>query len=304
MTANYGHKKLESIRERDAHPGPAGAVPPRRKLPKRACAGAGRSLVWRAEGAAKPRGRWHRGGAVSWADPRLSDGSSIFRSRCPQAVPAPADGARAGASTAGRGASSSPAQDGQAPVKLSGRTSLGAVAAAVAGALRSQGIPAVLTGGACAALYSEGAYHSKDLDFIVVGHATRAGMDTAMASIGFSRRHDRYVHPHARFYVEFPSGPLAISGEHRIDPVTRSTPYGRILMLSATDSCRDRLAAFYHWRDRQSLTVAAWIAARNRVNLGVLRRWSTAEGMGEQFGEFVVETRRVRRRMAPRRPSG
>jgi len=156
-------------------------------------------------------------------------------------------------------------------VKLSARSSLGAVAAAAAGALRSEGIQAVLTGGACAALYSEGAYHSKDLDFIVVGHATRAGMNTAMASIG---------------------------------PVTRSTPHGRILMLSATDSCRDRLAAFYHWRDRQSLTVAAWIAARNRVNLGVLRRWSTAEAMVEQFGEFVAETRRVRRRMAPRRPSG
>jgi hypothetical protein len=66
-------------------------------------------------------------------------------------------------------------------VTLSGRSSLGAVAAAVAGALRSEGISAVLTGGACAALYSEGAYHSKDLDFIVVGDVTQRDMDTAMA---------------------------------------------------------------------------------------------------------------------------
>ena len=158
-----------------------------------------------------------------------------------------------------------------------------------------------MTGGACAALYSEGAYHSRDLDFIVVESATRKEMDTAMGSIGFSRRHDRYVHPRARFYVEFPRGPLAIGGEYRIRPVTRSTSHGRVLMLSATDSCRDRLAAFYHWGDRQSLAVAAWIAARNRVNLATLRRWSAAEGATEGFEQFVSEMSEIRRRMAPGR---
>jgi len=186
-------------------------------------------------------------------------------------------------------------------MKLSGRSSLGVVAAAVAGALRAHKISAVLTGGACAALYSAGAYHSRDLDFIVVESATRKQMDTAMESIGFTRRRDRYVHPRARFYVEFPRGPLAIGGEYRIRPVTRSTLHGRVLMLSATDSCRDRLAAFYHWGDRQSLTVAAWIAARNRVNLATLQRWSTAEGATEGFEQFVSETSGIRRRMAPGR---
>lgn len=185
-------------------------------------------------------------------------------------------------------------------MRLSERSSLGAVAAAVAGALRKYGIPAVLTGGACAALYSEGAYSSRDLDFIVVGPATRAGMDTAMASVGFRRRRDRYVHPRARFYVEFPRGPLAIGGEYRIRPVSRLTAHGRILMLSPTDSCRDRLAAFYHWGDRQSLTVAAWIAARNRVKLTTLKHWSAAEGAAERFEEFVEEIAKVRRRMPAR----
>lgn len=179
---------------------------------------------------------------------------------------------------------------------LSARSSLGAAAAAVAGALRADKITAVLTGGACATLYSAGAYHSRDLDFIVVGPATQAGVERAMASVGYSRKRDRYVHPRARFYVEFPRGPLAIGGEHRIRPVSRRTPHGQILMLSPTDSCRDRLAAFYHWRDRQSLTVAAWIAMRNRINLPTLRRWSVAEGMAERFEEFLTEIQRVRRR--------
>lgn len=188
-------------------------------------------------------------------------------------------------------------------MKLSRRSSLGAVAAAVATGLRGHGIQAVLTGGACASLYSDGAYHSKDLDFVVIGGATQALMDAAMAVSGFVRRGDRYVHPRARFYVEFPRGPLAIGGDLRIRPVTRATAHGRILMLSATDSCRDRLAAFYHWGDRQSLTVAAWIAGRNRVGMAALRRWSAAEGAADRFKEFVAEKKRIQRRTTTvRRP--
>jgi len=190
---------------------------------------------------------------------------------------------------------------------LSQRSSLGAVAAVVASGLRGQRIDAVLTGGACASIYSGGAYHSRDLDFVVVGSVRQATMDAAMAASGFVRRGDRYVHPRARFYVEFPRGPLAIGAEHRIRPVTRPTAHGRIRMLSPTDSCRDRLAAFYHWGDRQSLTVAAWIAARNRVGMAVLRRWSAAEGADDRFQEFVAEKGRIQRRRTelrtPRRAS-
>jgi hypothetical protein len=188
-------------------------------------------------------------------------------------------------------------------VTLGERSSLGMVAAAVAAGLRDHGIQAVLTGGACASLYSDGAYHSRDLDFVVIGGTTQALMDAAMAVSGFARRGDRYVHPRARFYVEFPRGPLAIGGEHRIRPVMRATAHGRIRMLSATDSCRDRLAAFYHWGDRQSLTVAAWIAGRNRVGMAALQRWSVAEGAADRFQEFVAEKKRIQRRSAMvRRP--
>ena len=301
MTTNHGLNTLEPLRKPDTYPRPAGALAARRELRARTCPRTGGAVGGRTEGATEPRGRWHRCSPLSRTNPCLSNRPAIFRPGCAQAISPPPDRARAGSSATDRSASPPPAPHRQAAVTLSERSSLGAVAAAVAGALRSHGIPAVLTGGACATLYSEGAYHSRDLDFIVIGEATRAGMNRAMGSIGFGRKGDRYVHSRARFYVEFPRGPLAIGGDYRIRPVSRSTPHGSILMLSATDSCRDRLAAFYHWGDRQSLTVAAWIAARNRVNLPTLRRWSAAEGMMERFREFLAEIKRVRRRMAPDR---
>ena len=181
---------------------------------------------------------------------------------------------------------------------LSGRSTLGAVAMAVGAALHRAGVAAVLTGGACASFYTRGAYQSLDIDFVVVGSATQAAVDRALGSLGFSRKGDRYVHARIHYFIEFPRGPLAIGDDYRIRPVSRRGRAGRALMLSASDACRDRLAAFYHWSDRQSLEVAVAIALAQRVDLAAIRRWSQREGFPHRFEEFasVLRRRRARRR--------
>lgn len=179
-------------------------------------------------------------------------------------------------------------------MRPAGRPSLAALAVSVGDALRRHGIRAVLTGGACASLYSRGAFQSVDMDFIVSGPVTQVALDAAMASVGFRRRRDRYVHPRLPFYAEFPRGPLAVGGDYRIRPVARARGRARTLALSATDSCRDRLAAFYHWGDRQSLEVAVTIATRNRIDLTTIRRWSAREGAAGLFKEFIAELARAR----------
>jgi hypothetical protein len=136
------------------------------------------------------------------------------------------------------------------------------------------------------------------MDFVLAGAVTQPGLDRAMASVGFHRGGDRYIHAHVPFYVEFPRGPLAIGDDYQIAPVTRSTAAGRALALSATDSCRDRLAAFYHWNDRQRLDVAVSVARRNRVDLARVRRWSAREGFADRFAEFRTELTRRRQRRA------
>jgi hypothetical protein len=181
-------------------------------------------------------------------------------------------------------------------VKLTRRSSLSQVAAAVSYALRHAGISAVLTGGACATLHSDGAYQSHDLDFILQGRSgSRRTLDDAMASIGFERKNDRYVHPATPYFVEFPRGPLAIGDDFDIKPVKLELDTGSTTALSPTDACRDRLAAFYHWSDRQSLEVAVAIARRRQVNLAAIRRWSQREGFLEKFDEFRAELARTRR---------
>jgi hypothetical protein len=180
-------------------------------------------------------------------------------------------------------------------VKITAVSALEAVAVAVGAALAEHGIRAVLTGGACAGIYSGGQYSSQDVDFVLEGSVTASKLDVAMAGLGFSRRGNRYVHPESPFWVEFPRGPLAVGGDLDVRPVALGSANLTTLALSATDSCRDRLAAFFHWADRQSLDVAVEIAFRNDVDLARIRRWSATEGHVARFEEFERELNRRRR---------
>ncbi|MEO8198301.1 MAG: hypothetical protein ABI689_16405 [Thermoanaerobaculia bacterium] len=173
------------------------------------------------------------------------------------------------------------------------RTELETVAAVVGDALAEHGIRAVLTGGACAGIYSGGLYSSEDVDFVLEGPVTASSLDAAMATVGFSRRGNRYLHPESPFWVEFPRGPLAVGADLDLRPVPLRSDR-KTLALSPTDSCRDRLAAFFHWSDRQSFTVAVEIAFLNDVDLPKIRRWSATEGHAARCEEFERELHRRR----------
>jgi hypothetical protein len=178
-----------------------------------------------------------------------------------------------------------------------------ATALRVGTALEQHGIHGVLTGGACASLYTGGRYHSADVDIVLSGTVVRQNLDAAMASVGFKPRRDHYACPGIPFFVEFPLGPLAIGLDHDIRPVVFRRGRRWMHVLSATDSCRDRLAAFYHWNDRQALAVAVTIAIANRVRMSAIRAWSTGENQPGRWEEFLHELERARARrprIAPR----
>ncbi len=179
---------------------------------------------------------------------------------------------------------------------LTARSTLADVARCVSEALERAGIRAVLTGGACVHIYTKGRISSGDLDFVIQGEVAGAALDRAMKEAGFSRNRDRYVHPRTAYFVEFLPGPLAIGADLGVLPVSLRIGRSSVTALSPTDSCRDRLAAFYHWNDRQSLRAAVAIATRHRIHLARIRRWSEEEGFPEKFEEFLRERRRAKAR--------
>lgn len=166
--------------------------------------------------------------------------------------------------------------------------SVGALAAVVAEHLRKHGIDVVLVGGACVCIYSDNQYRSFDLDFISTGMTSRRTIRAALEEIGFTEKQRYFTHPETDYFIEFPSGPLAIGDEPPGEIVTLSYPTGDLRLLSPTDSVKDRLAAYYHWQDRQSLEQAVLVAGDHPVDLAEVKRWSVKEGFAEEF-EAILE---------------
>lgn len=65
----------------------------------------------------------------------------------------------------------------------------------VATHLKKKGIDTVLVGGAVVSIYSDGAYKSGDLDFVLT-KMFQKGVPEAMQEIGFEKKSTRhYIHP-------------------------------------------------------------------------------------------------------------
>lgn len=57
-------------------------------------------------------------------------------------------------------------------------------------------------------------------------------------------------------------------------------------LLSPTDCVKDRLAAYYHWNDRQCLQQAVWVARARKIDWDEVERWSRKEGEEDKFKVF------------------
>ena len=152
--------------------------------------------------------------------------------------------------------------------------------------LSKQGIEVVLSGGSCVQIYSDGAYTSYDLDMINRYNEPWKKIQSVMLSLGFREEGKYFTHPDTHYFIEFPSGPLGVGDA----PVTHihelTTPYGTLRLLSPTDCIKDRLAAYYHWNDTQSLIQAIQVASKHPIDMEELREWSANERALEKFEHF------------------
>jgi hypothetical protein len=164
--------------------------------------------------------------------------------------------------------------------------SVGEVAAYIAEHLRHNGINVVLSGGSCVSIYTENRYLSYDLDFIEQGKTARKKIAACLLEIGFLEKNRYFTHADTQYFVEFPSGPLAIGDEpiNNIAQLDFST--GSLRLLSATDCVKDRLANYYHWKDKQCLDQAIMVTTDAVVDLVEVERWSRHEGMAEEFEQI------------------
>lgn len=165
--------------------------------------------------------------------------------------------------------------------------STGELAAFISTHLRRNGIDVVLSGGSCVSIYSKNKYVSGDLDFIEFGSIGIRKLKKVLEEVGFFYQKNRYFKSsETDIFLEFPPGPLSVGAEPIGEIITLTFPTGELRIISPTDCVKDRLAAYYHWGDRQSLEQAVLVGNDNVIDLDELERWSQAEGKLSVFQDI------------------
>jgi len=156
----------------------------------------------------------------------------------------------------------------------------------VADFLYNNGIEVVLSGGACVTIYTKNKYISYDLDFVLISHIAPKKIKETLERIGFQEEGKYFKHKKSQYLIDFLSPPLSL-GEEPVKEISKIKKGNKVLMLlSPTDCVKDRLAAYYHWNDEQSLDQALMVYKENQVDLGEVERWSLNEGMEVKFKVF------------------
>lgn len=170
------------------------------------------------------------------------------------------------------------------------------IGAVICSRLNEHGMYCVLSGGSCVSIYSNNKYRSGDLDFVMTEY-NRKDVDKVLLELGFARikswRH--YENKDCPYLVEFPPTPLSIGEEIVKDINEIKNSYGVLRLLTPTDCVKDRLAAYYHWNDQQSLEQALMVSLDQKVNVREIKRWSKNELMMEKYEYFEQQLKTKRK---------
>lgn len=154
----------------------------------------------------------------------------------------------------------------------------------VADNLSKNSIEAVLVGGACVSIYSKNKYQSYDLDFVT--ESSLKEVENALKEIGFDDKKGRiFSNFKTEFVIDFVAPPVSIGNE----PIKEFFRLGNLKLLTPSDCVKDRLSAYYHWNDAQSLEQAVMVAKaqKNKIDLHELERWSKAENNISKYQYFI-----------------
>jgi len=160
------------------------------------------------------------------------------------------------------------------------------LAAYVCSELEKDGIETVLSGGSCVEIYSQGKYTSDDIDLIDRFNGGHTKIKNVMLKLGFKEHNRYFVHEDTPLFIEFPRGPLGVGDAPVNEIALKEEDTGILKLLTPTDCIKDRLAAYFHWDDLQSLEQAVWVAEQNEFDMESVRTWAVNENEIEKFESF------------------
>jgi hypothetical protein len=148
------------------------------------------------------------------------------------------------------------------------------LAAVVSASLKEHGIDVVIVGGSAITSHVPNVYTSMDIDFAVTSGLHRREITAALEDIGFHSIGRSFAHPDTIYTLDFVADMPSIDAELVEEFTEVVTSQGNVRVYYIEDAIADRVAAFLHWSDSQSLDVAerAAAAARERISPERLRK--------------------------------
>lgn len=157
------------------------------------------------------------------------------------------------------------------------------LAGLVANHLHAHNIDVVLVGGLAVEIYSDNLYLTKDIDMVNINHTPAKKLQKAMAEIGFHKKGRVYINDTTEISIEFPSSPLSVGDELITKTTTVTSGRGAIPILTVSDVVKDRLAAFIHWGDNQSLVQATAVMLKHGLSPNEFKAYTQREGTLQHF---------------------
>ena len=136
--------------------------------------------------------------------------------------------------------------------------------------------------------------------------ASRKDIRASMIEMAFTEVGRYFKHPDTQFLIEFPPGPLSV-GKEPVKQISKiSFITGVLNVISPTDCVKDRLAAYFHWGDQQSLTQAILVCMDHIIDFEEIRRWSNVEGKLEEYENIrqKLQIRSAREGLSLQPPTG
>lgn len=160
------------------------------------------------------------------------------------------------------------------------------LAVTIAEHLKGLGIEVVLVGGLAVSCYTDNKFLTKDIDLVDMTYSKPKAIHQAMEQLGFCKKGRHFVGKNTDIVVEFPSAPLAVGDEIILEYDTISTTSGTLPIIKAEDLIKDRLSAYFHWKDLQSLAQGQGIMLIHGIEPSTLKDFILRESTHAEYDKI------------------
>jgi hypothetical protein len=173
------------------------------------------------------------------------------------------------------------------PSLIRAGSSLSDIVLVIATALNKEGICAVLTGEAAAAMHLRGALRHDRVSYTLTPPVAASRLASAIRHLGFEGvEGGHYRHAGIDTVLEVTQAPLSIGRDTKVIAQTLQLRHGFVRILSPTDCCRQQMLLWTATSEDSRLQRAVDLAKRCDINMPDMRTWMRKEGLQTSWPDF------------------